>query len=307
MLPTVTSRLLVIAALPLAVLVLAGTALAVTATPTHTVGGPVQVVAAESMWGSIAAQIGGSRAHVTSIVSNPATDPHEYEPSAIDARELAGAQLVIVNGAGYDAWASKLLAANPDKHRVVIDVAQLVGAKKGANPHLWYAPHNVKRVIAALRHAYSQLDPGNASAYVNSSSFFQHVGLAGYYQQIASIRQRFHGTKVGASESIFAPLAKALALKLVTPPRFLNAISEGTDPTASDLKTIRSQITKRQIKVWVYNTQNSTPDVRRLNALARKHKIPVVPVSETITPAQATFQSWQVTQLLRLAQALGKK
>lgn len=95
-------------------------------------------------------------------------------------------------------------------------------------------------------------------------------------------------------------------LNLVTPPRFLNAISEGNDPTARDVKTTRAQIAKERIKVWVYNTQNSTPDVRRLNALARKHKIPVVAISETIVPENATFEAWQVTQLKRLELALAR-
>ena len=76
-----------------------------------TAGGGLQVVAAENFWGSIASQLGGNRVHVTSIVTSPATDPHSYEPTAADARTLAGAQLAIVNGIGYDPWAPKLLAA----------------------------------------------------------------------------------------------------------------------------------------------------------------------------------------------------
>src|SRR5437588_612935 len=119
----------------------------------------LQVVAAENFWGSIAAQLGGTRVHVTSIVSNPATDPHDYEPTAVDARTLAGAKLAIVNGVGYDPWAPKLLAANPVSGRVVITVGDLVGVKEGGNPHRWYSPPDVRRVIAAITRDYVQLDP----------------------------------------------------------------------------------------------------------------------------------------------------
>ena len=73
----------------------------------------VQVVAAENFWGSIAAQVGGSHVHVTSIINDPNADPHSYEPISQDARTIADAQYVIFNGAGYDAWMDKLLAANP--------------------------------------------------------------------------------------------------------------------------------------------------------------------------------------------------
>ena len=77
-------------------------------------GGRLNVVAAEDFWGSIARQLGGDRVEVTNIVSNPAADPHDYEPTAEDARTMAGAQMAIVNGIGYDQWASKLLAASPE-------------------------------------------------------------------------------------------------------------------------------------------------------------------------------------------------
>src|SRR5207248_11134559 len=64
----------------------------------------LNVVAAENFWGSIAQQIAGNKASVRSIIVNPATDPHAYEPTAQDGRTLATAQLVIVNGIGYDPW-----------------------------------------------------------------------------------------------------------------------------------------------------------------------------------------------------------
>src|ERR1700761_8809036 len=81
-------------------------------------GGKLNVVAAEDLWGSIAEQVGGARVPVPDVITNPAADPHDYEPTADDGRTLAGAQVSIVNGIGYDEWAQKLLAANPDSRRV---------------------------------------------------------------------------------------------------------------------------------------------------------------------------------------------
>src|ERR1700761_5191624 len=68
--------------------------------------GKLNVVAAEDFWGSIAEQVGGDRVEVTDIITNPAADPHDYEPTANAGRALAGAQVSIVNGIGYDEWAS---------------------------------------------------------------------------------------------------------------------------------------------------------------------------------------------------------
>ena len=89
--------------------------------------GKIEVTAAENFWGSIAAQLGGSKVAVTSIIVNPDTDPHSYEPTAADGVAIARSQMAIVNGIGYDTWASKLLAANPSSGRAVLDVGHLLG------------------------------------------------------------------------------------------------------------------------------------------------------------------------------------
>jgi zinc/manganese transport system substrate-binding protein len=267
-------------------------------------GGPIQVVAAENFWGSIAAQLGGTKVHVTSIISNPATDPHDYEPTSVDARTMAGAQLAIVNGIGYDGWAPKLIAANPVKGRIVLTVGDLVHVKAGGNPHRWYSPTDVQKVIGAIVADFTKLDPRNAAYYARRKAAFESRGLAHYKQLLATIKRRYHGVSVGASESIFQPLAQALALRLRTPASFLKAISEGTDPTARDLTTIDRQVADRQIRVWVYNSQNSTPDVKRITDEAKKRHIPVTTITETLVPATATFQAWQSNQLEALQRAL---
>ena len=265
-----------------------------------------QVVAAENFWGSIASQLGGSRVHLTSVITSPATDPHNYEPTAADARTVAGARMVIVNGIGYDPWAEKLIAANPVSGRIVLNVGDLVGIKPGGNPHRWYSPTDVRLVIDAIVQDYNKLAPKNSGYFAQQKTRFETNGLAQYKQLIATIKRKYHGEPVGASESIFAPLVQALGLKLLTPPTFLKAISEGSEPTAADKTTIDRQIAQRQIKVWVFNSQNSTPDVKRITDAARKQGIPVTTITETLVPASAGFQEWQSRQLQALAAALAQ-
>ena len=226
-----------------------------------------RIIAAESAWGSL---VPGA----ASIVSGPAVDPHDYEPTAADARALAAAHVVIVNGAGYDSWASRLLAAQPESGRRVIDVSKL---STGSNPHLWYAPAVVDRVARLFS-----------------------VNVARYDAAIARMRSVDASLPVGASESIFAPLARALGLRLLTPPSLLNAVSEGSEPTVGDLTTARRQM--REIRVWVLNTQNVTPEIRRLTAEARRAGVPVVSITET--PDRGSFVTWQLRQLNALERAL---
>ena len=266
--------------------------------------GKLQVVAAENFWGSIASQLGGSKVAVHSIIVNPDTDPHSYEPKASDGVVLAKSQMAIVNGIGYDAWASKLIAANPSSSRKVLDVGDLLGLVEGDNPHQWYSPSSVHRVINQIVADYKQLDPNDSAYFDQQRTKFETHGLAEYNKMIATIRARYAGVPVGYSESIFQPLGEALGLKLLTPYSFAKAISEGTDVSAADKQTVDTQAQTRLIRVWVYNSQNATPDVQRVNQLARAAKIPITTITETLSPASATFEQWQVAQLQSLQQAL---
>jgi zinc/manganese transport system substrate-binding protein len=268
--------------------------------------GPLRVVAAENFWGSIATQLAGDRATVTSIITNPATDPHDYEATPQDAREMAAANLVIVNGIGYDAWAQKLLDADPNNKRSVLDVGKLVGVKVGGNPHQWYSPASVEQFVARVAADLARLDPADASYFVARRNAYETTSLADYHALIAQIRQRYAGTPFGASESIVSPLVDALGLTMKTPESFLDAIAEGNEPSASDTATANEQIADHAIKVFVYNSQNATPDVQRLVDAARAQHIPVVTVTETLTPAGTSFQAWQTSELRAVEDAIAK-
>jgi zinc/manganese transport system substrate-binding protein len=264
----------------------------------------LQVVAAENMWGSIAQQLGGSRVHVTSIIDNPNTDPHDYEPTVADARAIADARLVVLNGAGYDPWVEHLVAASLDASRVVVNVGTLAGVAAGGNPHLWYSSEDVSLVVARITADYVRLDPANAAYYEQRRRTFESVTLVRYHALVSEIRATYAGTPIGASESVVVPLAKELGLAVLTPDTFLTAISEGIGPAAADKATVDAQIRTKRIKVFVYNSQNATPDVLSLVAEAKARDIPVVTLTETMVPAGGTFQEWQTTQLEALRAAL---
>jgi zinc/manganese transport system substrate-binding protein len=266
----------------------------------------LKIVAAENFWGSIVKQLAGSKASVSSIITNPDTDPHGYEAKPSDGRAIASATYVIENGIGYDPWAQKLLDANPDKSRKVLNVGDLVGVREGGNPHQWYSLDSVQRFIEQVTTDLKSLDPTNSAYYEAQKTTFEMKGLAQYKSLITDIKQKYAGTRVGASESIFTPLAETLGLKLLTPETFLDAIAEGTDPTAQDKATVDSEVKNKQIKVFVFNSQNSTPDVKAIVKAAKAQGIPISTVTETLAPANATFQAWQAKQLKALRAALAK-
>jgi zinc/manganese transport system substrate-binding protein len=271
--------------------------------PSSGPGPALNVVAAENSWGSIASQLGGDRARVQSVVTDPNADPHEYESSTDDARAFATADLVIVNGAGYDDWSQRLLAASPRPGRRVLDVASLLGKKDGDNPHFWYAPQWVVRVAGQITAELKSADPAHASYFDQRHAAFRH-SLEPYLARVAEIKRRFAGVKIGATESVFTYMAQALGLDLISPPAFMDAVAEGNDPPASAVVAFQNQLAQRQIKVLIYNTQTASRVTITEKRLAASHDVPVVGVSETLQPVSASFQEWQLAQLVTLENAL---
>jgi zinc/manganese transport system substrate-binding protein len=266
----------------------------------------ITVVAGENFWGSLISQLGGNKVSVTSIVSDPNADPHEYESNADDAKLMATANYVILNGAGYDSWGSSLLSASPNANRKLLVVADLLGKKEGDNPHFWYSPDYVNRVIAQMESDLVSIDPKDAGYFQAQYAALQS-SLAEYQGRIAKIKHDFGGKKVASTESIFVYLADASGLDLISPPEFIDAVAEGNDPPASSVVEFEKQLKGNEPTVLVYNEQTVTPLTENMKKLAAESDIPTIGITETIQPPDATFQEWMNAQLLQLQNALNAK
>ena len=265
--------------------------------------GRIVVVAGENFWGSLASQLGGSRVRVISIVSDPNADAHEYESSTANARAFAAANYVILNGAGYDDWGNKLLSASSDSSREVLTVADLLGKHEGDNPHFWYDPDYVYKVIDRISADYTAIAPADAP-YFHERHDAVEASFSPYRQRLAFIKAHFAGTRVAATEGIFAYLASYTGLDVMSPPEFMEALSEGNDPPARSVAAFEKQLESGAPKALVYNLQTSTATTTNLKKLAAAHNIPVVGVTETSQPPAATFQEWMDAQLDALISAL---
>jgi len=275
-------------------------------TPTHADNATMQVVAAENFWGSLVSQLGGNRVSVVSVVSDPNADPHEYESNANTAKIVATANYVILNGAGYDSWADKLLSAGTNTNRKVLNVAGLLGKKDGDNPHFWYNPDYVNQVIARMEQDLISIDPSNAEYYKEQYAQLQKT-LAPYQNRIASIKKQFGGTSVACTESIFVYPAASLGLDLVSPVEFMDAIDEGNDPPVQSVVKFEGLIKDKKMQVLVYNEQTVTPITENIKKMAAAAGIPVVGITETIQPPDASFQDWMNGELMAIENALNAK
>lgn len=263
--------------------------------------GKIPVVAAENFYGDLARQIGGDRVSVTSILSSPAQDPHLFETSPSVIRELAGAQIVLYNGAGYDQWMDSLLKVTPKSERTVVVVAELVGANPGDNPHLWYDPNTMPAVAAALTARLSAIDPGHAAEFAARSREFL-ASLRPLNAKISVIRSVYGGVPVTATEPVFGYMAAALRLTMLNQ-HFQLAVMNNTEPSATDLAAFERSLTMHNVRLLLYNRQASDNLVRHLVELARASKIPVVGITETC-PSGLSYQDWMLDELDRTENAL---
>jgi zinc/manganese transport system substrate-binding protein len=259
----------------------------------------VRIVAAENVYGGIAERIGGRDAQVISILNNPERDPHLFEASPSVVRRIAEAQIVIVNGAGYDTWADKLLEVSPRPARTTIDVARLTGWKPGGNPHLWYAPATMPKVAAMLAAALSKADPDHAAGY-DARLKTTLAGLVRVQKRVAALRAKWVGRAVTATEPVFGPMAVAIGLTMHNR-RFQIAMMNDTEPSARDLAAFEDDL--HRVEALIVNKQVSDPLTARLIAIARQTAVPVVAVTE-MQPANVTYEHWMLSQLDALDRAL---
>jgi zinc/manganese transport system substrate-binding protein len=264
----------------------------------------VRVLAVENFYASIVNQIGGQCVSTATILSDPDADPHAFQPTAQDVRWYQGAQLVVENGLGYDDFSDKILTTL-SQQPALIRTGDIVGLQVGANPHVWYSAGYIDQIRGAILAKLKELNP-QASAYYDAQAAALDQEFAVYKNLINQIASQYSGTPVGSTESIFVDMAYSTGLTLISPPEFMQAISEGNDPSARDIAGFQNQIQGHRIKVLVYNTQTVTSLTEQLKVMAQQNNIPIVGVSETMPLSAQTFQGWHANELELLRQALQK-
>jgi zinc/manganese transport system substrate-binding protein len=264
----------------------------------------IKVVAAENFWGDLISQIGGYHIDVSCIVSDPSADPHEYESTTSDAKEFATANYIVINGAGYDAWAENLISSGLKSGCKVLNVGDLIGVKEGENPHFWYSPSYVNQAVKEMKDDLLVLDPNHTSYYEQNYANLTLV-LKGYQDICSEISEKYDGTKIAASAEVVEYIAEAAGLDLITSTDFMEAICESYDPSAASIAEFQGQLKSGTVSVLIYSSQTVTPITESMRTLAIEEDIPIVYVTHTM-PIGMTFQEWMYSEYGALEDALGQ-
>jgi zinc/manganese transport system substrate-binding protein len=267
----------------------------------------IRVVAAENQYGNVAAQIGGKYVDVTSVESNPNTDPHSYEVSPGVAQAISGAQLVIQNGVGYDAFMTKVESASPNSMRQEINVQHLLGLPDSTpNPHLWYSPRTMPKVANALADDLATLQPARAAYFkANAKRFI--TSLEPWLEAIARFKATHPDTPVATTEPVADYMLQAAGTDNLTPFGLQADIMNGVDPSPQDVTFQSDLFTEHKVKVFVYNQQVTDALTQSFITAAEKARIPVIGVYETMPVPGYSYQSWMLAEVDALQRAVADR
>lgn len=255
---------------------------------------PIRIVASLNFYGEAAQQVAGKYGQTTSIIDSSAIDPHDYQPSTVQAEQVAKANVVVFNGLGYDHWMDRLIKANDNDQQITVNVGQQVAKQSnGANEHVWYRPQTMKQLAYYLAKQYAKLDPEHARYYRQRARRYVK-SLASLDRQIAQCRSLAKQQKVDVSEPVFDYALQNLGYQ-VNDRHFEKAIEDGSDPSPKDIQQLQNDIKNRRIAFFVDNKQSTSTTIDNLVKMAKQYHVPVLKVTES-KPDHLSYRQWMMKQ-----------
>ncbi len=261
------------------------------------------VVTSTDVWASVARAVAGDGAEVKSIINDPSADPHAYESKPADAAEVTNADLVVFNGGGYDEFMPEILQPAGDKTTIeAFALKEKPADGSPVNEHVWYDLPVVQEVAQRIAEELGQLDPAQASQFTARAQTFA-TELDGLENELSDIARSHSGQQVAMTEPVAEYLVTAAGLTDATPPEFLEAVEEETDPPAAAVAATEELFAQHQVQALVYNPQAETPVTSQIRAASEAARIPVVTMTETL-PEDTDYQGWMSGQIDTLSTAL---
>lgn len=262
--------------------------------------GTIEVAASVNQWGTVAKALGGDNVNVTSIINSTNVDAHDYEPTTSDIAKLQKAQVIIVNGAGYDAWAVK---AAQTANAIIVNAAEIGGVNDGENPHVWFSADVRKAVAQAITEAYEQADAAKKNDFdkMNDQWTAEENNVE---SEIAEVKQKTDGLAYAATESVASYLAEDMGLADATPSGYARATANGSEPTPTDIKQFTDALKAGEIKLLVVNTQEESELTGKITDAAKSVEVPMVELTEQMPEQYDSLTAWMEGLVDAFSQAI---
>lgn len=262
--------------------------------------GTIEVAASVNQWGTVAKALGGDNVNVTSIINSTNVDAHDYEPTTSDIAKLQKAQVIIVNGAGYDAWAVK---AAQTANATIVNAAEVGGVNDGENPHVWFSADVRKAVAQAITEAYEQADAAKKNDFdkMNDQWTAEENNVE---SKIAEVKQKTDGLTYAATESVASYLAEDMGLTDATPSGYARATANESEPTPTDIKQFTDALKAGEIKLLVVNTQEESELTGKITDAAKSVEVPMVELTEQMPEQYDSLTAWMEGLVDAFSQAI---
>ena len=262
--------------------------------------GSIEVAASVNQWGAVAKALGGDNVNVTSIINSTNVDAHDYEPTTSDIAKLQKAQVIIVNGAGYDAWAVK---AAQTANAIIVNAAEIGGVNDGENPHVWFSADVRKAVAQAITEAYEQADAAKKNDFdkMNDQWAAEENNVE---SKIAEVKQKTDGLAYAATESVASYLAEDMGLADATPSGYARATANESEPTPTDIKQFTDALKAGEIKLLVVNTQEESELTGKITDAAKSVEVPMVELTEQMPEQYDSLTAWMEGLVDAFSQAI---
>ena len=262
--------------------------------------GTIEVAASVNQWGTVAKALGGDNVNVTSIINSTNVDAHDYEPTTSDIAKLQKAQVIIVNGAGYDAWAVK---AAQTANAIIVNAAEIGGVNDGENPHVWFSADVRKAVAQAITEAYEQADAAKKNDFdkMNDQWAAEENNVE---SKIAEVKQKTDGLAYAATESVESYLAEDMGLADATPSGYARATANESEPTPTDIKQFTDALKAGEIKLLVVNTQEESELTGKITDAAKSVEVPMVELTEQMPEQYDSLTAWMEGLVDAFSQAI---
>ena len=262
--------------------------------------GTIEVAASVNQWGTVAKALGGDNVNVTSIINSTNVDAHDYEPTTSDIAKLQKAQVIIVNGAGYDAWAVK---AAQSANATIVNAAAVGGVNDGENPHVWFSADVRKAVAQAITEAYEQADAAKKNDFdkMNDRWTAEENNVE---SKIAEVKQKTDGLAYAATESVASYLAEDMGLADATPSGYARATANESEPTPTDIKQFTDALKAGEIKLLVVNTQEESELTGKITDAAKSVEVPMVELTEQMPEQYDSLTAWMEGLVDAFSQAI---
>ena len=222
--------------------------------------GPIKIVASTNVWGDIAYQIAGEEATVTALIDNVNQDPHSFEASARDQLAVQDADIVIMNGGGYDDFVEQMVEAD-ETPAILINAYVASGDDDTRNEHIWYSASQVKDVGNVIFSALETVDRNSTPTYEsNLAEFEAQISLIEI--RTSEIASAWGGEKVFATEPLIYYLLEDTGMVDITPGEFSEAIEEERDVAPAVMLEAKEAL--KQAKFVAVNSSTSTAQIEEL-------------------------------------------